>query len=329
MSVPAPGRPSARSAVGPPRRTRPASVLARDLERLAPGLGRRRAWWLREVLARDPGADCPPLRGSTSTDVVVIGGGFTGLWTAWNLVERAPGIRVTVVERDVVGGGASGRNGGFVTGLWDALPALVRSFGEEGALAVARAAGPAPAAIAAWCATHGVDVSARPGGMLLAATSPAQDGAWEGLLALGGRLGVDDRLAPLAAEEVRRRCASPVLRAGILAPDDITVQPAALARGLRRVLLERGVAIHEGTQVRRLRPGRAGARHVVEAEGGAIAADQAVLALNAWAAGWPGFGARLVTWSSYMVLTEPIPDRLAELGWTGGEGITDARFTNH
>jgi glycine/D-amino acid oxidase-like deaminating enzyme len=60
-----------------------------------------------------------------------------------------------------------------------------------------------------------------------------------------------------------------------------------------------------------------------------MVADQVVLGLNAWAAAWPWFGSRLVTWSSYVVMTEPIPDRLAELGWTGGEGLTDARFTLH
>jgi glycine/D-amino acid oxidase-like deaminating enzyme len=62
---------------------------------------------------------------------------------------------------------------------------------------------------------------------------------------------------------------------------------------------------------------------------GSVTARASVVALNAWAAAWPSFGRRLVTWSSYIVLTEPIPDRLAELGWTGGEGVADGRFTLH
>jgi glycine/D-amino acid oxidase-like deaminating enzyme len=118
-------------------------------------------------------------------------------------------------------------------------------------------------------------------------------------------------------------------------PGAATVQPAALARGLRRVALERGVVIHERTQAHvfgryeTTRPGPV-TIETSSAEGvGAIVADQVVVALNAWAAAWPSFGRRLVTWSSYVVLTEPIPDRLAEIGWTGGEGLADARFTLH
>lgn len=319
--LPPSARPGASRVGGP-------SLLARDLERLAPLLGRR-AWWIREALEADPGAPSPPLRGRAEADVVIVGGGFTGLWTAWHLLERAPGIRVALVEADIVGGGASGRNGGFATAWWAALPALVEAFGETGGLAAARAADPAPAAIEAWCAAYGVDAWVRRGGMLLAATSAAQEGAWDGTVDLAARLGVADRYVPLSREEVQGRCASPVLRAGLLTPGDRSVQPARLARGLRRVLLERGAMIHEGTRARRVVPGHGPRRHEIETDRGVVACDEVVLGLNAWAAGWPGFGSRLVTWSSYMVLTEPIPDRLAELGWTGGEAITDARFANH
>jgi glycine/D-amino acid oxidase-like deaminating enzyme len=110
-------------------------------------------------------------------------------------------------------------------------------------------------------------------------------------------------------------------------PIAATVQPAALARGLRRVALERGVVIHERTRVEGFERGRV---TTSSAEGaGSVIADQVVVALNAWAAAWPEYGRRLVTWSSYIVLTEPIPDVLAEIGWTGGEGIADSRFTLH
>ena len=151
-----------------------------------------------------------------------------------------------------------------------------------------------------------------------------------GILLAARHVGLDDRYRELSQEEVRARCASPVLRGGILVPSDATVQPARLARGLRRVLLERGVAIHEWTRV--VGVGREGRLvRVITASGATITAPDVVLAVNAWAAGWPGggFGSRLITWSSYMVVTEPIPDRLAAIGWTGGEAISDCRFTNH
>ncbi|MGH2456247.1 MAG: NAD(P)/FAD-dependent oxidoreductase, partial [Candidatus Limnocylindria bacterium] len=118
--------------------------------------------------------------------------------------------------------------------------------------------------------------------------------------------------------------ASPAFGEGLWMPSAASIQPARLARGLRRVLLERGVVVHEGTRVRSL--GGDGPLRIVT-DGGSLRAEQAVLAINAWASGWPGFRSRLLAWGSYMVVTEPIPDRLTELGWTGGELLSDSRFT--
>ncbi|HEU0243957.1 MAG TPA: FAD-dependent oxidoreductase [Candidatus Limnocylindrales bacterium] len=303
-------------------------LVERDLAGLDPGA--RRGWWLREALADDPGTPCPPPVRDGTADVVIVGGGFTGLWTAWWLLERDPGLRVTILERDIVGGGASGRNGGFLTGWWDYLPALVANYGPDAGLAAAIALDGAPARIGEWAARHGVDPWFTPGGTLVVSSSPAQDDAWAGILALARELGVADRYVELTRSDVQARCATPQLRGGMLVPSDASVQPARLARGLRRVLLERGVTIHEGTGVTGLRADGAGVRATTDV-GPSIRAGRAVLAVNAWAAGWKrgGFGHRMITWSSYMVLTEPIPDRLAGLGWTGGEAITDCRFTNH
>ena len=315
-------------AASPGDRARIRRLVAADMARLQPGA--ERGWWLREALDADPGAACPPLSGESTADVVIVGGGFTGLWTAWWLLEHDPATRVTILESDIVGGGASGRNGGFLTGWWDYLPALVGSFGPEAGLAAAMALDGAPGWIGDWAARHDIDPWFRPGGTLVVSTSPAQDGAWDGIVDLAGELGVSDRFLPLTASQVRARCASPVLRGGLLIPGDASVQPARLARGLRRVLLDRGVVIHEGTRVTDLRDEGDGVRVTTDRDG-ALTAGRAVLAVNAWAAGWPGagFGARMITWSSYMVLTEPAPKRLRELGWTGGEALTDCRFTNH
>ncbi len=118
-------------------------------------------------------------------------------------------------------------------------------------------------------------------------------------------------------------------------PGAATVQPARLARGLRRVALEQGIVIHERTTAtpppdRSESPGGPVEIGTTSAEGaGVISADQVVVATNAWAAGWRPVARRLLAWSSYIVITEPIPDRLVEIGWTGGEGIADARFTLH
>lgn len=274
--------------------------------------------WLREALAVDPGAPCPPLRRRLEADVAIVGGGYTGLWTAYHLLERDPGLRIAVLEQDVCGGGPSGRNGGFVNSWWDELASLVEVWGPDGALAAARAVSESVDAIGAWCTRHGVDAHYRRAGMLMVSTSPLHDGAWRADIAAAARLGEAARYRELTAREVADRWASPVARGGALMPGGATVQPALLARGLRRVCLERGVAIFEGTRVRGVR-GRGLPRLRIVTDEGEISARRVVLAVNAWGAGWPGIRGRVLTWSSYMVRTEPIPERLAELGWVGGE----------
>lgn len=288
-----------------------------------PGL--RRAWWLREALAAESAPlPAPPLAGELAVDVAIIGGGYTGMWTAWFLTEMAPGMRIAILEADICGGGPSGRNGGFLHGWWEQLPYLVERYGPEAGLQLARAGDEVVGGIGAWCEQHGVDAWYTPRGYLRVNAFPALPHDWDGLPNELARLGAPGQLVHVEPSDVQRICASPAFRAGLLMPSAATVQPARLARGLRRVLLERGVAIHEATEVGHLDPG---SPVRLTTTGGRVTADQVVLAVNAWAAGWPGFRTRVLAWGSYMVITEPIPDRLAALGWTGGEALSDSRFT--
>ena len=323
--------------------------------------GARRSWWLREALAAEAGAAphlavaAPPLRGTITADVAIVGGGYTGLWTALRITELEPGARVVVLEGDICGGGPSGRNGGFVTNWWDEFPTLLERYGPEGAVAVGDAVETTIDEIGAFCDAHAIDAWFTRAGSLTVSAAPAQDGAWDAAVAAIRGHGRGGRLVPLSAGEVAGRVRSPVFRDGVFMPGAATVQPASLARGLRRVALERGVVIAEATTVEeidgqrsgplgavgaraRRAPARRGNGHGIRpvrlrtasrAGPGEVLAGSVVVAINAWAAAWPWFGRRLVTWSSYMILTEPVPDRLADLGWTGGEGLADARFTLH
>ena len=294
--------------------------------------GRRRSWWLREALATEPAslaADvaAPPLAGEQRADVAILGGGYTGLWTAIRLRELEPSLRVVVIESDICGGGASGRNGGFVTGWWDELPGLIGLAGEREAVRTAEALDASIADMHGFSEANGIDAWWTEQGFVSVSAAPAQDGSWRDATDACERAGHGDRWRPLTRDQVAAYARSPVFREGAFMPGAATVQPAALARGLRRVALERGVVIHERTRVEHFSDRLV---KTSSAEGDSVlVADQVVVALNAWAAAWPQFGRRLVTWSSYVVLTEPIPDRLAEIGWTGGEGIADSRFTLH
>lgn len=288
----------------------------------------RRSWWLEEALAHAEfaGPEAPALRGRASADVVILGGGFTGMWTAWFLKERDPGIDVVLLEADICGGGPSGRNGGFCDAWWGHVGDLLETFGEADALELLMACGRSPTEIGAWCEAHGVDAWFRHTGVLGVATNASAEGWWQGTLETARRLGLEDEYRPLDPGEVRAICDSPVFRDGLLIPDGANVQPARLARGLRRVLIERGVRIHEGTPVLRF---RASKPVVVETPGGEVRAGEAVIGLGAWATWLRPFAPYLTVRGSYIVITAPAPEALERLGWTGGQAIHDARPSVH
>ncbi len=295
-----------------------------DDHRIPPDQGR--SWWLRDALGSDLGEPCPPLARDLTADVVVLGGGFTGMWTAWGLKELEPEAEIVLVEQDICGGGASGRNGGFANSFWSNLPELLEAFGPERALELCRIGEESVAAIGRFCEHHGIDAWFRQAGELEVASSEAQVGEWAEFLEAADRVGAGDEFQLLSAEQVRLRVDSPTFRGGYATPLGATVQPARLARGIRRVLLERGVRIFESTPVTRF---GAGNPAVVETPGGIVRAGVAVIGLNAWAAGWKRFRRLLTVRGSYIVLTEPAPERLEAIGWTDGVAVSDLRAAVH
>jgi putative aminophosphonate oxidoreductase len=282
--------------------------------------GPHRSLWLHEALGDEPAQ--PPLEGARRADVAIIGGGYVGLWTAIRIKELDPGCDVVVLEQDVCGGGASGRNGGMVLSWWPKLSSLVKACGREQALWLGRASEAAIGEIGAFCAAHRIDAHFRQGGLLWTATAPAHVGAWDGVLAVCDELGVDafQRVSP---QEMARRTGSATHLAGVFEASAATVQPALLARGLRRVALTLGVRIHEHTRVEHF---TRDSPVVVHGARGEVRAERLVVATNASAAGLPELRRSLVCVSSDIVVTAPIPDLLAEIGWTGGESITDSQL---
>jgi glycine/D-amino acid oxidase-like deaminating enzyme len=291
---------------------------------LPPDAGR--SWWLREALADDPGEPAPPLDADTRADVVILGGGYTGMWTALHLRELDPGVDVALVEQDICGGGASGRNGGFVNSFWGDVHYLASRFGDRQAVALCEAGEDSVRALGAFCDRHGIDAWYRPDGEYVVAASAEQIGHWADSLITAERLGVGEHFQVLDRNEMRSRISSPVFRGALYRKVGATVHPARLARGMRRVLLERGVRIFEDTPVTRFGLGDPA---VVETPRGTIRAGSAVVALNAWAHHWKRFRRTVVVRGSYIVLTAPAPEQLEEIGWTDGSGLADMRSSVH
>jgi glycine/D-amino acid oxidase-like deaminating enzyme len=286
-----------------------------------------RSWWLREALAADAGAPCPPLKDRLHADVVIVGGGYTGLWTAFHLKQADPGADVVLLEADICGSGPSGRNGGFMYGLWDDFEVLADLFGTADAARIGRASERAVDLAVEIFDKAEIDIWFQRAGHLIVSTSPFFDGALDEYRDLRSRDGFPpDLYRMLSASEVADRCRSPLFRAGALQTRGATVQPARLARGLRSLVLDAGVRIHEGTPVDLI---QGGSPVKIVTRDGEVEADQVVLGLNAWSNQIPRFRRSIIPRSSQIILTEPAPERLREIGWTGGEGVGDLRATLH
>jgi glycine/D-amino acid oxidase-like deaminating enzyme len=254
------------------------------------------------------------------------------MWTAWHLLDSEPGIRVLLLEGGVCGHGPSGRNGGFCESLWFSAPAIRARFGDEAALRLLDASSETVTAIGAWCADNDVDAWFDQSGYLCVSTGEAFDDVGLDAVDAARALGRPEAVQDLSAADVRERVSSPVFRRGVFVPDFATLQPGRLALGVRRRLLERGVQIFEGSRVRALRvESQAGSGPAVVAEtaAGRVRAGAAVLAVGGAARSFRPLRSRLSVTSSHVVLTEPVPDVIEEIGWTGGECITDGRTLLH
>jgi putative aminophosphonate oxidoreductase len=283
-----------------------------------------RSLWLQEALRDEEAAEAPPLAEAVEADVCIVGGGYTGLWTALRVKELEPDASVVLVEADICGGGPSGRNGGFALSWWPKIETLAKRVGAEEALRLVKASEAAITEIGEFCRREAIDAHFHQGGWLWTATSTAQLGSWNGAVRAAEAYG-ERPFELLSAEEVQARSGSPIQLGAAYEATAATVQPALLARGLRRVAHSRGVRIHEGTPMVELDRGSG----IVRTPSGAVRAAAIVLALNAWALTIRELSRALVALSSDMVATAPMPDRLTESGWTGGEAISNARLMVH
>ena len=273
------------------------------------------AWWLRDA---DDGDRSPPLPTDLDVDVAIVGGGFTGLWTALALRAQDDPPRVALLEAEFCGWGPSGRNGGFCHGYWSYLPTLRELFGDAAALELCLAGDRIVPGIRSFLAERGEDAWLRERGLLQVSAAPSQDAVVDGHVAAARALG--------HAEEAELRESpgiSPRFRRAVFYRDGATVHPARLVRALRRAALADGVEVYEQTRARLRRDG------TLEANGRTVRARDVVVATNAAAAEWRPVRGRLTVFGSYVVLTEPIPDLLAESGWTGGEAIYASRMFLH
>lgn len=278
------------------------------------------SYWLQSTRALDD-IPAPALTGPAAADIAIIGGGLTGLWTAIRILAADPAQKVTVLEADICGSGASGRNGGQIHSWFESLDRLASVTGPEEALRLAQASRDAIRELKALQDAGEIDMDLRLDGWIWSASSRAQEQAWEPALERCQENGA----APyrrLDAAELNRRTGSSVPYTGVVEEMAGSLNPGKLMRNLKKYAIRKGVTIHEHTPALSITPGRL-AR--VETSGGELSAPKVLIATNAWASSIPELRRKMYVVDSQVVVTEPIPDRLDALGWKAGEAICDAQ----
>jgi glycine/D-amino acid oxidase-like deaminating enzyme len=256
------------------------------------------------------------LDGDAETDVAIVGGGLTGLWTAWYLLERDPRLRVVVLEKEIAGFGASGRNGGWCSALFPRSTAsLERAHGTDAALAMRRAMIDTVGEVGRVTADAGIDCDYASGGTIAYARSAVQKRAALAEITEAERYGVD---------EIRWLDAGDVHAAGALGASldrhCARLHPGKLVRGLAAALEARGVRILEQTEVTGVGSGR------VETTRGVVSAEHIVVATEGYTATLPTTRRRILPLYSLMIATEPLPPEFWDgIGIAHGQTFTDYR----
>ena len=270
-----------------------------------------------------------PLDGSTDADVAILGAGYTGLWTAAYLLRADPSLRVVVVEREVAGFGASGRNGAWCApDLNISMSRLARIHGEDAARRTQQATYDAVAEVGRFCEAEGIDAGYHRGGEVIVARGPHQEPALEDAMREYERFGFGERYRLVEAGELGERIRIAGATRAIVSDEGAVIHPGRLVRGLARHVERLGGRIVEGTAVTSFAPASGSAPAMLRTDRGDVRAPVVVLAGEAYLTQLPKLHRQLVPVYSLIVVTEPVDDATwAEIGWTRRELLASTRLS--
>lgn len=265
----------------------------------------------------------PTLTGPTSVDVAIVGGGFTGLWTAYYLTERNPELKIAIVEREICGFGASGRNGGWAIGeLACGVDGYVDHAGHDEAMRLIRMAMASVDEIERVTRTEHIDCRFERGGTVYLARSAAQEIRQRELIEHERAHGFTEaEIRLLSADEATSMVNATDVRCGVWYAATAALDPARLVRALADAVESRGVQIFERTAVTAIEPGR------LVIDRGDVSAPVVVRATEGYTRDLAGEGRTIVPLYSLMIATEPLEDAVFdEIGMAGRPTWADSRY---
>lgn len=283
-------------------------------------------YWFAQAVGNENPSQPTMLTNDIQTDVCIVGGGYTGLWTAINLKQQQPMLDVVVIEKGLCGSGASGRNGGCMLTWSTKYLSMKKLYGEEEAARLVKASEQAVYEIDAFCKAHDIDAQLRLDGTLYTATNQAQEGLMDPVLQALSTQEINS-WQQWQKKQVQQAAGSTLHNEGFYSPAAASVQPAMLARGLKQVAEKLGIKVYESTPMEDINTDIPITITTPQAD---IFAGKVVLALNAWMVEkFPEFRRSVVLVSSDMAITDPIPEKLDEMGLKDGKTVVDSRIFVH
>ena len=282
--------------------------------------------WFREALEVEDKLEINQLNSSETADICIVGGGYTGLWTALKIKEKSPSTNIIIIEKDLCGSGASGRNGGCMIPLSSKFPAMKKIVGKKDAIRMVKASEEALNKIKQFCEVNNLDAQIRINGIVYSATNTKHRGGFDNLLRDLNENNINS-WERLSKEKIQKLTGSNRNIDGYFSPIGGSLQPALLARGLKKIAEKKGIKIFEHSAMSSYEDNE---KITVHSAHGSVECKKLVLAINAWTPSFfPFLSKSVILVSSDMIISEPVNNELEKLNLNNGLVVLDSNLFTH
>ena len=282
--------------------------------------------WFVEALQAEGELKINKLKTNIITDICIVGGGYTGLWTALKIKEKNSSIDITIIEKDLCGSGASGRNGGCMVPQSTKFLAMKKIVGVKDAKKMIKASEDAVYNIRDYCIQNNIDAKIRINGVVYAATNKSHEGAFENLIEDLKEKKINS-WERLSKEKIQEITGSQKYIDGYYSAIGGSLQPALLIRGLKKIAEKKGIKIFEHSAMLSYKENN---NITVKTKNGSVECKKLIVAINAWTPSFFPFLSRsVILVSSDMIISEPIKDKLENLNLNNGLVVLDCNLFTH